>query len=151
MFRGLIQLVVRALGVPGRHHSVGARGEAAAAVFLREKGYSILARNVWMNFGEADLVARDPGDVRGPTLVVVEVKARVRRADVGGKSGEIRPEASVTARKKAKLRRLASALAEANGGGPRRVDVIAVEYPMTAPGVLGEPTIRHFVDAVRGR
>lgn len=151
MLRGLISLVARAVGMPGAGGSVGARGEAAAAAYLRGKGYAILARNVWMKFGEADLVARDPGDVRGPTLVVIEVKSRVRRAEAAGKSVGVMPEASVTARKRAKLRRLAGALAQANGGGPRRIDVVAVEYPMTASGVLGEPTIRHFVDAVRGR
>lgn len=149
MLRGLVSLLARAIGMPGSR-SLGDLGEAAAEKLLRGKGYEIVAKNVWLKFGEADLVARDPRDARGPTLVVVEVKARVRRESSQGKSAKVAPEAAVTARKKAKLRRLANTLADANGGGPRRVDVVSVEFPQSAAGTLGEPMIRHYIDAVRG-
>ena len=51
----------------------GRRGEAVAALWLRLKGYRILARGLTSPVGEIDIVAR-----RGATLAIVEVK---RRAD----------------------------------------------------------------------
>lgn len=65
----------------GEHHpkhssgchnkELGARGEEAAAWYLRRRGYDILERN-WRCFaGEADIIARD-----GDALVFVEVKTR---------------------------------------------------------------------------
>ena len=50
---------------------LGDRGEEAAAKFLANKGYKILARQFRTPLGELDLVARDGG-----TLVFVEVKTR---------------------------------------------------------------------------
>jgi len=49
----------------------GLRAETIAALFLRLKGYRILARRFSSPVGEIDLVAR-----RGTSLVFVEVKAR---------------------------------------------------------------------------
>lgn len=49
----------------------GLRAEWVAAVWLRLKGYRILARRVRSPAGEVDLVAR-----RGNAIVAVEVKAR---------------------------------------------------------------------------
>jgi putative endonuclease len=49
----------------------GLRAETIAALFLRLKGYRILARRFTSPVGEIDLVAR-----RGTSLVFVEVKAR---------------------------------------------------------------------------
>jgi putative endonuclease len=50
---------------------LGRRAERVAALWLRLKGYSILARRVRTPVGEVDLIAR-----RGKTLAFVEVKAR---------------------------------------------------------------------------
>lgn len=50
----------------------GRRAEALAALWLRAKGYAVLARRVRTPVGEIDLVAR-----RGKVLVFVEVKARL--------------------------------------------------------------------------
>lgn len=63
------------LGLPSAGDDSGARGEAAAADFLRQRlGYAIVGRN-WRNLRdrreEIDLVARD-----GEVLVFVEVKTR---------------------------------------------------------------------------
>jgi len=50
---------------------LGRRGERHAAWFYRMRGYSIVARNLRLQAGEIDLVAR-----RGQTAVIVEVKTR---------------------------------------------------------------------------
>ncbi|WP_127143796.1 YraN family protein [Pelagibacterium montanilacus] len=49
----------------------GRRAETFAALYLRLKGYRIIATRYRTRVGEIDLVAR-----RGPTLVFVEVKRR---------------------------------------------------------------------------
>ncbi len=49
----------------------GRRGEAWAALFLRLKGFRIMARRVRTPVGEIDLIAR-----RGTLTVFVEVKSR---------------------------------------------------------------------------
>jgi putative endonuclease len=49
----------------------GRAAEAVAAIILRLKGYTILARDLRTPVGEIDLIAR-----RGGTLAFVEVKAR---------------------------------------------------------------------------
>lgn len=54
-----------------RTHGAGIEAEWLAAVYLRCKGYRILARRFSAAGGEIDLVVR-----RGKTLVFVEVKAR---------------------------------------------------------------------------
>ena len=55
----------------------GRRAEAIAALWLRLKGWAILAQRVRTPRGEVDLVAR-----RGRTLAFVEVKARATEADI---------------------------------------------------------------------
>ena len=52
----------------------GRRAEAVAAVYLRLKGYRIVARGYRTRLGEIDIVAR-----RGRTLALVEVKYRPHR------------------------------------------------------------------------
>ena len=56
----------------------GRRAETLAALYLRCKGYRVLARNVRTPAGEVDLVVR-----RGRTVVFVEVKQRTGRAEAG--------------------------------------------------------------------
>lgn len=58
---------------PARRHAeaAGRRAEIAAALFLRCKGYRILARRLRTPVGEIDLVIR-----RGGTVAFVEVKLR---------------------------------------------------------------------------
>ncbi|MEM8758355.1 MAG: YraN family protein [Planctomycetota bacterium] len=101
--------------------SVGRRGERVAARALRRCGYSIVAKNLHVAVGEADIVCIAP-DRR--TLVIVEVKTRVGRQG----ERERRPESQVGARKQAKLRRVAEAVRRSMRATDRpiRIDVIAV-------------------------
>jgi putative endonuclease len=56
----------------------GREGEAAAAMFLVQQGWRILAERVKTKAGEIDLVARKPG-----LVAFVEVKWRARAASLG--------------------------------------------------------------------
>ena len=49
----------------------GRRAEIIAALYLRLKGYRILARQIRNHYGEIDILAR-----KGKTLIAVEVKFR---------------------------------------------------------------------------
>jgi len=141
MFRWVARLFHgRAPGSPG---DLGRRGERRAARMLRRKGYRILGRNVRLKVGEADLVCEDPD---GKTIVVVEVKTRLRGAGQSAKGQGIAPEASVHSHKRRKLLAVTRALVRANGwaGRPVRIDVVAVEWPQDR----GAPTIRHHINAV---
>ncbi|MGI8427319.1 MAG: YraN family protein [Actinomycetota bacterium] len=105
-------------------------GENAAANFLTERGFRLVARNWRTRFGELDLVAME-----GRTLVFVEVKAR-QRADF------IDPALGVDYRKQVKLRRLATAfLAQRTPSYEGcRFDVISV--------VAGQSIrVTHIIDA----
>lgn len=53
------------------HNETGQKGEELAAVFLKNKGYSILETNWRFHQLEADIIA-----LQGDILVVVEVKTR---------------------------------------------------------------------------
>jgi putative endonuclease len=137
-----IAAALRALRGPGsRRDPLGNRGEHAAARFLRKKKFRVLARNVRVRFGEADLLCLAP-DRR--TIVVVEVKSRrLEHADARPYAA---PEASVTAEKRRKLTAVMRHLARANRwrGRPLRVDVVGVEWPPS-----GTPVIRHHEGVVR--
>ncbi|MBX3353132.1 MAG: YraN family protein [Phycisphaeraceae bacterium] len=121
---------------------LGPRGERLAKRFLRDAGYKALDANVRTSAGEIDLIVEAP-DRR--TVVFVEVKTR--RVGAVRPGGSPPPEASVHARKRAKLVLLAKQISRARGwtDRPLRIDVVAIEAPE-----VGEPTIRHFVNAVSG-
>jgi putative endonuclease len=129
------------LGTRSRRDPLGNRGEAAAARFLKQKKFKVLARNVRVRFGEADLLCLAP-DRR--TVVVVEVKSR--RVEGTDARPYLPPEASITQEKRRKLTAVLLHLARANRwrDRPLRVDAIAVEWPPE-----GEPAIRHHEGVVR--
>ena len=113
----------------------GASAERVAALFLEQRGYQILARNVRTRHGEIDLIAQ-----QGAELVFVEVKAR--RGSAHGT-----PEEAVTPRKQLQLVKLAEAfLAEqdAFAGREWRIDVVAVELDRAGKVVRIE-LIKHAV------
>lgn len=104
----------------------GRRGELVAELYLRAKGWSVLARRRKTPLGEIDLVVR-----RARTIAFVEVKWRKRSNDLGFAIDEYR------------LRRVAAAAEAvaheyAQDGEDLRVDVI-----LLAPGRLPQ----HIVNA----
>ena len=95
---------------------LGRRGEQIAADWLIERGYTLLDRNWRCPSGELDLILRD-----GPTMVFAEVKTR-SSFEFG------HPFEAITARKAARLRRLAAAWCRERGPGvgELRIDAVAV-------------------------
>lgn len=116
--------------VMGRKQRVGHWGEEAAAVYLVDHGFEIVARNVRTLYGEIDLIARSEGFTS-----FVEVKARTS-ASLGP------PEIAITPRKQKHMLASAASYAQANGIDHWQIDVIAVQR-------LGDRTeITHFENAV---
>jgi len=63
---------VKKLKVRGKRKELGQKGEEAAALYLRRKGYKIIEQNYrYSRLGEIDLIAQE-----GKDLVFVEVKTR---------------------------------------------------------------------------
>ncbi|MEZ6190233.1 MAG: YraN family protein [Phycisphaerales bacterium] len=120
-----------------RRTSTGARGEQAAADFLKQNNYKIIARNLRNRFGEVDLVALTP-DSR--TVAIIEVKT-AERADA-------MPELRVNKTKQHKLTALAAQIARRYRleNKPIRFDVIAVNLPPDA-----DPIVRHYPAAFESR
>lgn len=110
--------------------TLGQRGEAAAARFLRRLGYVIVARSQRDVLGEIDLVAVD-----GRTIVFVEVKTR-RSTDAG------HPAEAVDAQKQRRLTRLATGFLKRHQllEHRARFDVVAVLWPAGRR----RPRIEHF-------
>ena len=109
--------------------AVGRYGERVAAAYLTDAGWEVLDRNWRSAAGELDIVALD-----GSELVVVEVKTRTG-------DGFGHPAEAVTARKLARLRRLAAQWLDAHDLHPTgvRVDVVAVRT-----SVRGAARVEHL-------
>lgn len=123
--------------------ALGRWGEALAASFLTDLGYSILECNVRTSYGEIDLVACQEGaeGSQSPSEVLVFVEVKTRTSIAYG-----HPEESITSRKRAHLLAAAQAylLDHPEFDGDWRVDVIAIQR--THPG--HPPTITHFENAI---
>jgi putative endonuclease len=110
----------------------GGAGEEEACRFLAGLGYKIVKRNFQFGrIGEIDIVAYD-----GEVLVFVEVKAR-SQFEYGT------PEESITPRKQAQLKKVASMYYYVNklGDVDCRFDVIAIET------IKGVKELRHHIRA----
>jgi putative endonuclease len=107
------------LSGPFRPGTLGERGEAIAARYLRRRGYRIVGRGVRTGLGELDLVAVD-----GRTVVFVEVKTRQ-----SGQQGH--PAEAVDLAKQRRLTVLATAYLKRHGllNQSARFDVVAVTWP----------------------
>lgn len=125
--------VRRWFGLGQGRMTLGRRGEAIAARFLRRRGYRILAGSSRLAPGEIDLIAR-----QGSTIVFVEVKTR-KSQQTGHPVEAVGPE------KQRRLTRLAVTFLKQHGllEAPARFDVVAVTWPEDQR----QPTIEHFVDA----
>lgn len=121
------------LGRRRRSRTLGQRGEAAAAKFLKKRGFTIVARSDRGRLGEIDLIA-----VQDRTVVFVEVKTRTSH-DAG------HPADAVDDEKQRRLTRLALTYLKRHNllEHPARFDVVAVTWPE------GErkPKIEHFPNA----
>jgi putative endonuclease len=113
--------------------TLGQRGEAAAARYLKRLGYIIIARSSHIRRGEIDLIAVD-----GRTIVFVEVKTRVSH-DAG------HPAEAVDRDKQHRLTRLAMVYLKRHHllETPARFDVIAITWPKDRR----RPTIEHYKNA----
>ncbi|MBM4093558.1 MAG: YraN family protein [Planctomycetes bacterium] len=113
--------------------SLGARGEAVAAKYLRRLGYAIVAQGARDRLGELDLVAVDQRAV-----VFVEVKTR-QSADAE------HPAEAVNDAKQRRVTRAAMAFLKRHDllEHAARFDIVAVTWP---PGTR-RPTIEHFPNA----
>ena len=131
---------------PGQRDPLGPLGERLAAGHLRRTGHRIIGTNLRVPMGEADILALGPD---GRTIVLVEVKAR--RVEPGRDGPFNAPEANITAEKRAKLAQILRHLTRANGWHhrPRRIDVIAIEWPIANAGARSaSPVLRHHHAAV---
>jgi len=115
-----------------RPKALGARGEDAAAKFLKRNGFKILARNVRLSRYEIDIIARE-----GDTIAFVEVKTR--RSD-----SFAMPEENVDARKQNHIRRAAHVYIADHGDDETyyRFDIASVLLPDG-----DKPTITLYRDA----
>ena len=109
--------------------SLGRWGEAFAAEYLSQQGYTILEHNARTPYGELDLVAS-----QGEMLVFIEVKTRASRS-LGP------PEISVTPVKQAHLLSAAKAYLQDRPqlGFDWRIDVVAILRLPDQP-----PQVEHF-------
>jgi putative endonuclease len=111
---------------------LGDRGERAAAKYLKQQGYRILARQSRSRIGEIDLIAVD-----GQTIVFVEVKTRTSLS-----AGH--PAEAITIAKRRQLTRTALAWLKRRNMLNRssRFDVIAITWQEGEP-----PIIEHYKSA----
>ena len=114
-------------------NSNGKFGEAAAAQYLRKKGYYIICTNYSSRYGEIDIIARN-----GAYIVFAEVKLRKSCAYGTGRE-------YVTASKQRKIILAASDYLAKNGSSLQpRFDVIEITAPNGAEGKI---QIEHIEDA----
>lgn len=111
---------------------LGDRGERAAAKYLKQQGYRILARQSRSRIGEIDLIALD-----GQTIVFVEVKTRTSLT-----AGH--PAEAITAAKCRQLTRTALAWLKRRNmvDCSSRFDVIAITWQEGK-----RPVIEHYKNA----
>lgn len=116
------------MGGVNDRQDVGAAGEAAAVLYLKQQGYRVLETHATLLWAELDIVAEERG-----TLVFVEVRTRTG-------SGPVRPEDTVVGAKRRHLERSIQLYLGKHRWGQRpwRLDVVAVELS-TDP-----PTVRHY-------
>jgi putative endonuclease len=122
---------------------LGRRGEQLAAEHLRERGWTVLARNVRTRDGEIDLIAADRD-----ALVFIEVKTCRARRGASSLAEEELPLVRLGMRQRARLRRLARAwLARTRDARPASASIRfdAIGVVLDSSGALQR--LDHFEDA----
>lgn len=113
------------------NQTVGHWGEEAAATYLCQRGYEVVARNARTPYGEIDIIAK-----KDDNIIFIEVKTLTS-------SKNFFPEQNVTARKRAHMLACAQHYSAENAIDHWQIDVIAVE------GKQGkEPRVTHFENAI---
>lgn len=110
---------------------IGKWGEQAAAEFLLQRGYVIVAQNFRTPYGEIDVIAR-----QGGITIFVEVKTRTTNT-MG------LPEESITPRKRQHMISAAEYYAAESEIDHWQIDVVSIEG---RPG--STPKITHFENAL---
>jgi len=108
-------------GIPAEplsRRSKGTVAERLAAVYLEERGYQLVDRNVYLHVGEIDLVTEKDG-----LTVLVEVRSR-HRGDLGS------PLWSLTRAKQHRMRLAAERFLQAHPELPQeaRIDLVAITF-----------------------
>jgi len=116
-----------------RRNALGARGERAAARFLRKNRYHVIQLQARNLYGEIDIIAVDQR-----TVVFVEVKTR-KSHDAG------HPAEAVTEDKQRRITRIALAFLRHHDllENSARFDVVAVTWPKDQK----QPDIVHYKNA----
>lgn len=120
----------------------GRMGEDAAAVYLKQHGYRILEKNLYIGHAEIDLLAENDS-----YLVFVEVKTRRQIPDTRSAYGS--PASAVDTRKQTILLTAAETyIREHESKKIPRIDVVEV-YVSHHTDTFTVLDIRHFENAVR--
>jgi len=114
--------------------TLGQKGEAHAADYLTQKGYTIIDRNYRTSYGEIDIVAR-----QGESIVFVEVKTRASHS-LGP------PEIAITRRKAQHMRNAAEDYIQNHPGLSDNWRIDVVTLVLRPKDSL--PTIDHFENAI---
>ncbi|MBR4962224.1 MAG: YraN family protein [Clostridia bacterium] len=126
--------------------TIGRIGEDVACAYLEENGYRIVARNVYADGCEADILAENDTH-----FVFAEVKTRREHPDVPDRFG--RPANAVTETKRAHMLKMAKAWLkehpEVLETRSPRLDVIEVYLSPAADTSDTVLAVHHFPDAVR--
>ncbi len=120
---------------PGPQRKLGQQGEALAAAYLENKGYTIIDRNYRTPYGEIDIIAS-----QGDSIVFIEVKTRASHS-MGP------PEISITRRKAEHMRNAAEDYIQHHPELSEnwRIDVVALVVQTKG----ATPAIEHFENAIQ--
>lgn len=120
---------------------LGRWGEAHAADYLLQQGYTVIARNVRTPYGEIDLIVQQFSKITEDEAITVFVEVKTRTSKTFGY-----PEEAITPRKQLHLVSAAQHYLQEHPDLDKnwRIDVIAIErYPERSP------IINHFENALQ--
>ena len=113
-----------------KHNELGQKGEAAAANFLKNRGYAIIKQNWVFQKAELDIIA-----IKDDRIIVAEVKTR-------GEDHIVDPIKAVTPKKQKQIVKAANAyITENDLRHEVRFDVLTVVFNRN------KPEIEHIEDA----